>query len=271
MMKLPDFSYLEENVKNSLFLVWLSCRDFNRLRKEENYTLLETVWRDLKNSLYQYFTNQSVKLDEIIRDFDKITLTMNPTIPFGYDYGRSVPLSHLWTFLFDSCGEYAVPPFPAKLGGELVYQHDIFLSLKAHGIIGKPKKVQKAFRVKYDTEIQKHAVAAQIAFLEKCKSNELLPFILDLVKVTAWSRDGHPFLDPHCTVSMISKPTTVALIDDLIKQDSQTLELITNEENYSEVTDETNFQSTSDIAKALSLPIKLKAAKATYPEITLDL
>ena len=271
MMKLPDFSYLEENVKNSLFLVWLSCRDFNRLHKEENYTLLETVWRDLKNSLYQYFNNQPVKLDDIIRDFDKITLTMNPTIPFGYDYGRSVPLSHLWTFLFDSCGEYAVPPFPAKLGGELVYQHDIFLSLKAHGIIGKPKKVQKAFRAKYGAEIQKHAVAAQITFLEKCKSNELLPFILDLVKVTAWSRDGHPFLDPHGTVSMISKPAIVALIDDLIKQDSQTLEEITDEKNYSEVTDETNFQGTSDITKALSLPIKLNAAKATYPEITLDL
>jgi len=271
MMKLPDFSYLEENVKNSLFLVWLSCKDFNRLREEENYALLETVWRDLKNSLYQYFNNQPVKLDEIICDFDKITLTMNPTIPFGYDYGRSVPLSHLWTFLFDSCGEYAVAPFPAKLGGELVYQHDIYLSLKAHSILGKPKKVQNAFRMKYGAEIQKHAVAAQIAFLEKCKSNELLPFIVDHVKVSAWSGDGHPFLDPHCTVSMISKPTIVALVDDLIKQDSQNLEEITDEENYLEVTDETNFQSTSDIAKALSLPIKLNASKATYPEITLDL
>ncbi|MDI9577041.1 MAG: hypothetical protein QM398_02760 [Thermoproteota archaeon] len=269
-MKLLDYSYLEDNAKASLFLAWLSCKNFNLLLKEENYALIEEHWKETKKSLRQYFKNQPVNLDTIIKDFGKVTLTMRPQISFGYDYGRNVLLYHLWAFLFDLCGDFASSVFPAKLGGELVYQHDIYLFLKEHDIIGKSSKVKEAFRAQYGNEIEKRALDAQIDFLERCKSNDLLPLMDDHIKVTAWSGDGLPVLGPECEVYMISKPTIVALIDDLIGQYSEPPLEVENGQRFSEVYEEVDSQNITDLAKALSLPLK-HSNKLAYPELTLKL
>lgn|GEM_PF-3123713 len=268
-LRLPDYSYLDQNMKTSLFLAWLSCKDFNQLRKEDNFALLEEIVKEAKNSLYPYFKDQPVTLNAIVRDFGKITLTTNPKIAFGYDYERDILLHNLWLFLFDVCGDFASSAFPAALAGHLVYQHDIYLSLQENDIIGKPEDVKAAFQAKHGLEVDRRAVSRHIAFLEKCKSNDLLPLEIDLVKVTAWNNDGHPILSPNCEMYMTPKPTIVALIDDLIKQHSQTLTEMGEGKGY--LTDEVNSQMVLDLSKALSLPIKLKAKQTNYPEITVNL
>jgi hypothetical protein len=270
-MKLLDYSYLEDNAKASLFLAWLSCKDFNLLHKEENYALIEQHWNETKTCLCQYFKNQPVSLDTIVKDFGKVTLTMRPQISFGYDYGRNILLYHLWSFLFDLCGDFASSIFPARLGGELVYQHDIYLSLREHDVIGKSSDVKEAFRRKYGTEVEKRALAAQIGFLERCKSNDLLPLMDDHVKVTAWSIEGLPVLSSESEVYMISKPTIVALIDDLIGQYSEPPVEIGDGERFSEVYEEVDSQNMTDLGKALSLPLKSNKRKVPYPELTLKL
>jgi len=143
--------------------------------------------------------------------------------------------------------------------------------LKEHDIIGKSSKVKEAFRAKYGAQIEKRALAAQIDFLKRCKSNDLLPLMDDHVKVASWSRDGLPVLGPDCEVYMISKPTIVALIDDLIGQYSEPPIEVEDGQRFSEVYEEVNSQNISDLAKALSLPLKPNNRKTAYPELTLKL
>ena len=269
-LKLPDYSFLEQNMKTSLFLAWLSSNDFNQLHKEDNFALLEEIVKEQKSSLSPYFKNQAVSLDRIVKDFDKITLTTNPKIAFGYDFERELLLYNLWLFLFESCGGFASSAFPATLAGHLVYQYAIHLSLKENGIIDKPKDVKAAFQKEHGLEVDRRAVRNHIAFLEKSKSNNLLPLVVDLVKVTDWSYDGRPNLSLDCEMYMISKPAIVALIDDLIKQHSQALTEMVGK-HYSKSTNESNSQMVVELSKALSLPLKSTGKKSIYPEITVSL
>ena len=269
-LKLPDYSFLEQNVKTSLFLAWLSSHDFNQLHKEDNFTLLEEIVKEQKSSLSPYFKNQAVSLDRIVKDFDKITLTTNPKIAFGYDFERELLLYNLWLFLFETCGDFASSAFPAALAGHLVYQYDIFLSLKENNVIDKPKDVKAVFQKEHGLEVDRKAVRKHIAFLEKSKSNNLLPMAVDLVKVTDWSYNGRPNLSPECEMHIISKPAIVALIDDLIKQQSHALTEMIGK-HYSKSTNESNSKMVVDLSKALSLPLKSTVKKSVYPEITVSL
>jgi len=269
-MRLPDYSFLEQNMKTSLFLAWLSHHDFNQLHKEDNFMLLEEILKEQKNCLSPYFKNQAVSLDRIVKDFDKITLTTNPKIAFGYDFERELLLYNLWLFLFEPCGGFASSSFPASFAGHLVYQYNIHLSLKENCIIGKPNDVKAVFQKEHGLEIDRRAVQCHIDFLEKAKSNNLLPLVVDLVKVTSWSFDGRPSLSSDCEMYMTPKTAIVALIDDSIKQQRQTLSEMVDKQ-YSKSTDEANSQLVLELSKALSLPIKSNTKKLTYPEITVDL
>jgi hypothetical protein len=256
-------------MKTSLFLAWLSHHDFNQLLKEDNFALLEEILKEQKNSLSPYFKNQAVSLDKIIKDFDKITLTTNPKIAFGYDFEREILLYNLWLFLFEPCGGFASSSFPASFAGHLFYQYNIHLSLKKNGVIGKPKDVKAVFQKEHGLEIDKQAVQTHIDFLEKTKTNDLLPIVVDLVKVTSWSPEGRPNLSSDSEMYMTPKTAIVALIDDLIKQQSKTLSEMVDK-HYSKSTDESNSQMVLELSKALSLPLKSNTKKSIYPEITIS-
>ena len=268
LVKLLDSSCLDENTRNSMYIAWLSCTDFGRLKESNNRAILNKTWKNLKNSLYPYFRDQPISLDAIAGDFKKITLTLNPTISFGYDPKRNILIYQLWNFLFDLCADnrecFAVPAFPPKLAAELVHEHDHYLFLKDHDMIGKDKDE------KCEAETEKCAFAAQIAFLEKCKSNTPPSFIFEQIKVTAWTTDGQPTLHPNCTIDLLSRAKIIAQINDQIQVQSQAAKEI-DDGNYSKSSYSIDVSQCVDIVKMLTLPTRVNTKKETYPEITIDL
>ena len=268
MVALTDFECLSENAKNSLYLAWLSAVDFSQIKEKNNQTLLTKTWANLKTSMYPYFKNQPVSLDDIALDFKTVTFTLNPSLSLCYDPKRGVLIYQLWGFLFDievnesEC--FAIPAFPVKLAGELVHEHEHYLFLKYHELIGKGTTLD------YEAEMEQQALDAQVAFLEECKQKVPSSSIIERMKVSKWSIDGKPVLNRESSADILSRAQLIAFIDDQIKVLNQA-NLEVDEGTYYSETCRIGISHCSDMAKVLSLPTKLDKRKRTYPEITMDL
>lgn len=268
MVKLSDFACLSENTKNSLHIAWLSTVDFGRLKEKNNLSILNKTWKNLKNNLYSYFKDQALSLDDVANDFKKITLTLNPSLSLCYDPKKGKLIYQLWEFLFDLIKDdrecFAVPALPAKLAGELVHEHNHYLFLRDHDLIGKETNSE------YEDEMEKQALGAQIDFLEKCKRNVPPSSLIEQIKVSEWSIDGVPKLNSDSSIDTISRTHLIALIDDQIQTQIQANSEVDEGVYYSESC-RIGMSHCADMARVLSLPIKLNSKKETYPEIIIDL
>jgi hypothetical protein len=266
LVRVPDFIYLSESAKDSLRISWLSTVAFNQIKEEQNMILLDNIWKNLKICLYPYFEGQAISFDDIIDSFGKITLTLNPSVTFGYNTERDVFVYQLWGFLFDlfSDGQewFAVPAFPAKLAGEFVHEYDRYLFVKDKALIGEK------IAAEYVVDMEKRASISQIAFLESCRENVPPRSVIEQIKVTEWLPDGKPVLDPACSSDMISRSQLVAFIDDHIRMQKQKLIEVTGE--IKSALEQTDF-TVADMIKVLSLPIEIDRHKDTYPEIEIEL
>jgi len=268
MVKLSDFACLSENTKNSLHIAWLSTVDFERLTEKNNLSILNKTWKNLKNNLYPYFKDQALSLDDVANDFKKITLTLNPSLSLCYDPKQGKLIYQLWGFLFDLIADdrecFAMPALPAKLAGELVHEHNHYLFLRDHDLIGKETNCE------YEDEMEQRALGAQIDFLKKCKRNAPASSLIEQIKVSEWTIDGVPTLHSGSSIDIISRTQLIALIDDQIQTQNQASAEVDEGIYYSE-TGKIGMSHCSDMARALSLPIKLNRKKEAYPEIIIDL
>ena len=94
--------------------------------------------------------------------------------------------------------------------------------------------------------------------------------LIEQFKVSEWSIDGKPTLHSGSSIDTISRAQLIVLIDDqiqtLIKANSEVDEGV----YYSESC-RIGISHCSDMAKVLSLPLKLNRQKGIYPEIIIDL
>ncbi|HLC00344.1 MAG TPA: hypothetical protein VJL33_03415 [Candidatus Bathyarchaeia archaeon] len=266
MAKLSDFAHLSENTKNSLHIAWLSAVDFGQLKEKNNLSILNKTWKNLKNSLYPYFKDQEISLDDIAHDLKKITLTLNPSLSVCYNPKQGMLIYQLWGFLFDLITDnhecFAVSAFPAKLAGELVHEHEHYLFLKDHDLIGKERNCED--------EMEQRALGVQLAFLENCKRNVPPSSLIEQFKVSEWSIDGKPTLHSSSSIDAISRTQLIAVIDDQIQTLIQANSEVDEGVYYSESC-RIGISHCSDMAKVLSLPLKLNRQKGIYPEIIIDL
>lgn len=275
MTGIIDFS-LDNNTYIELKLVWLSCKDVNVLKSGKNYALLEASWQNVKTGLRPYFKDQPFSLEEITADFKKITLTMDPTMSFGYDSERNILLFHLWSLFLDSTVDEhqiinIVPTLPWKRGGELVHEHDHYLFLSAQRMIGKSKQAQDIFAQKYWVQIETRAFSNQIAFLERCKLIVPASYLTQGIRVSAWTVDGEPTFGLKCRSILFPKAKIIESIDQMIREYTAKIHEIKAGQDYSKAAKRNDTSVNSKMAKTLSLPIKLDQQKAPYSEIEINM
>jgi hypothetical protein len=80
-----DFSPLSYNLRNTLFLAWISGTDFKELKKPENHSRLEYFWSVKKPEVVVYFQDQDIAFDTIVADLKEFVLTPNPKLSYGFD------------------------------------------------------------------------------------------------------------------------------------------------------------------------------------------
>jgi hypothetical protein len=268
LVKVSDFVCLSETMRNSLSIAWLSVEDFRQLKEKNNHSMLCKIWKSLKANMGPYFEDQALSLDEIVRDFKTITFTLDPSLSLCFDPKRGKLIYHLWGFLFDLFADesecFAASAFAAKLAGELVHEHEHFLFLK------KNELIRKEIGHEYEEEMEQQALRAHIAFLENCKRNAPESTLVEQIKVTKWSIDGKPKLNPGSSIDTFSKNQMIAFIDDQIQAQKQANSEVEEGTYYSESC-RIGVSHCFDMADVLGLPIKWSRRKETYPEITIDL
>ena len=125
-----------------LRLIWLSCKDIRLLNNSANQILLEKAWANIKTELRKYFKSYETSLDSITKCFKKISLTIDPRLPAGYDAEKDILILNLWNLFFalikdPLTSKDCVISSPVwKLGGELIHEYDHYQFSEEKGIIG---------------------------------------------------------------------------------------------------------------------------------------
>jgi hypothetical protein len=267
--------YLDKMEQNKLYLVWLSSKDFSKLNENKNQALLKDVWASMKNELFIYFQNQQTALETITGDFKSIWLTLDPKISMQYDAEQNTLEYHLWCLFFSLGGDKGnsfVIPTPAwKLGGELVHEHDHFLFLNEHDMIGKGKDKSDDFKEKHAKEIEKKAYSRQLDFLSKCKDNVPPLTLTYRIEKMQWARDGRPLTDLSTPITKLTTEDMQKSIEQAIHGYSEVAREVESGGNYDDSVDENNVQTNSEMERIMSLPTKLDAKKKGYPKIEMEM
>lgn len=143
--------------KTRLYLVWLSCKDFESLKDNGNRKLTELVWKKIKNEMRLYFRGYPLSLQSIIDKFHCLKLTVDPRLPFGYDPQDDSLTYNLWKLFFTLLGDedYCVPKPALQVAGGLIHEHDHCNFLREHNMIRKSEEAHVEFMKKFGNEAEK--------------------------------------------------------------------------------------------------------------------
>ena len=261
-----------------LRLIWLSCKDIRLLNKSDNKILLKKAWANIKTELRHYFQSYETSLGTITECFKKISFTIDPKLPAGYDAKKDILILNLWNLFFavvenPFTNKDCVISSPVwKLGGELIHEYDHYQFSEENGIIGISEESRKKFDEKTAAQREKRALLRQIKFFEHSK--KFVPFTTRMIfiRVTKWSDNGSignkkPVLKKY----LAPRKVLVASINDAICQLSAVIGDISAGKNYDELSDKESFEISERFVKALSLPIKFDIKEKNYPMIELKM
>ena len=225
---------LSADDQDRLFLTWLAYTNFKMLK--DNQESLKRTWQKLRGEIFPYFRKYNRSLEQISKDFGKITITNDPAIAYCFDSDRIALEFNVLNLFFSSCpsqtkGDF-VAVLPWKLGGQLVHEHDHYLWYKEHDLISKTKKEADEFYEKHIAEIESRAFRNQIAFLENAKDNLPISSFANFIRVECWTTNGEPILSDKSYSYMLSKHEAIDQIDQSITCFSDLLETI--DKHYTE-------------------------------------
>jgi len=257
--------------KTKLYLVWLSCKDFESLKDDRNRKLLEQVWKKIKNDMQFYFKGYSVSLQSIIAKFQIIKLTLDPRVPFGYDPQTHSLIYNLWKLFFTLPADesFCIPKPAWQMAGGLIHEHDHYTFLKEHEMIGKPEEAQKEFVKKFVFETEKRAFSSELGFYESCRS--IMPsYQTYAVTVKKWTKEGRPIQKDIKPISL-SKEDALASLDSAITQLKDVVKRIESGEDYEDFSADQSIMDCEKMAQCLSLQIKLDKKREDYPKIEIKM
>lgn len=265
VMKKDGKYLLDEIEKAKLNLLWLSSKDFHLLRKPENKARLKMVWTNKKNEMQTYFQKYAIPLNSIVNTFKKVSFTINPIYPSGYDPEKNILLLNLWDLLYTvTSSNFAIPTPPWKLGGELVHEHDHYNFLVEHNMSGKTEKEYERFNKKYLRKLEKRAFLIQQNFLGNCKKNVPSRTLTYTIRIHRWLPKK---MDWVVNVLSSTREGIISSIDDVISQISEIINDIEAGKDYDYMSEEHNFETSLKLVDIFSLPIKLNRKQKVYPMI----
>jgi hypothetical protein len=251
--------------ETKLYLIWLSCKSFDSLKKGKNRILLGQVWENTKNELEYYFRNNRISLQSILDSFNKIRFTINPTEVGEYDPRIDALILNLWALLFHPIAlEFCAPTHPLKICESLVHEYDHYCYLKENELIGKQEEKIAEFSSKHYNEVEKRALLSQCDFLEMCKKKAFSHKTSYRIRVNKWSEKGKP-LNPWIQPFPITRETTLSLIDGMISDVKNILSQMAQGGEYETIASESSRESYARMVSLLSLPIKFPSREEDYP------
>ena len=240
--------------------------------KEENQNLIKDEYEKIKTELYSMFQSFQPSLDSIIKSFKKISLTIDPRLPAGYDAEKNIFIWNLWSLFFaitedpitkKSC-VMSAPIW--KLGSELIHEYDHFQFSKENKIIGVPEETRKQFDEQTASQREKRAFLSQIDFLKHSKSKIPYDTPINFIRVKRWTNNGNVQNKKKAclTESLVYRNTLIDSIDYCISDLEGVITKIDAGQNYDKVSDKENFRKSTQYVKALSLPIRLNSKQKDY-------
>lgn len=257
--------------KTKLYLVWLSCKNFESLKSIENRKLLKQVWRNIKSNMQFYFRGYSLSLQSIMDKFQIIKLTLDPKVPFGYDPQTDSLIYNLWKLFFtlSTDDSFCIPKPAWQMAGGLIHEHDHYTFLKEHEMIGKPEEAQKEFVKRFVFEAEKRAFSSELGFYQNCRSI-MSSYQTYAVTVKKWTKEGKPMRKDIRPISL-SKEVALASLDSAVTQLKDVVKRIEGGEDYEDMSADQSIKDCEKMAECLSLPIKLDKKKEDYPKIEIKM
>lgn len=257
--------HLDHVEKAKLDLVWLSCKNFEALSETANQVLLDSVWEHIKIQIGPYLQDYSISLDSIAVDFKKMSLTIDPKQPFGYEPVENVLIVNLWALFFSLTPDgFATPTPPWQTAGNLIHEHDHYVFVRDSGMIGRTKDEIKEFNEKHRKELEKRAYSIELSFLDNCKKNVSPRQLRYKIRNLLWTPNGKR-IGGEIPICEVSAEAEIRSIDDAILQLREVIHKIDIGE-YEDFSTQESIKDSQRMVELLSLPIELDPEKE-YPKI----
>lgn len=254
--------------RNKLFLVWLSCKDFNSLKRGKNQDIITSVWKHTKKEIEDSMNSYTTSMRSIAEQFGKIRLTVDPRKSCSYDPQEEGLTFNLWKLFFAvTSDEKFCSPTPAwQTGGILVHEFDHYNYLKESGMSTKAEKEQEEFKKEYSSEIERRAFLKQKAFFETCEARLPTAMQTYIIRIEKWSKLGAPSKYEVHPVQL-----TRDSINNAVIQITRVIEQIDKGEKYDEMSETNDVKNSLRMMELLSLPFKMSLREKDYPSIEIDM
>jgi hypothetical protein len=253
-------------LETKLYLIWLSCKNFESLKVSKNVILLEKAWNHVKSEMESYFRGYSFDFQSVIEKFKKIRLTTDPNMIAAYIPEIDTLIFNLWALFFSPVKDgFCIPTYPLKNCETLIHEFDHYSFFKEHDMISKTEIEYEEFDKTYENQREKRAFLSERNFLEKYREKTFPHMTSYRIKVTKWTEKGRP-LDCWIQPFAITRGLTLEIIDAMIEDCVNAISRIDARERYDEMAVKSSRESYWRMINLLSLPIKLDT-KQEYPFI----